>query len=159
MITSRIGIAQDKKGCFKTDNSGFRPRKGFVLIGVVALFAVLVLMMTVLAQIEAHSRKRVQNWELQERLDRLALSAIEVAKFRLLGKALPDTGSLETGMGEVVASWSIGPDPRGGFILKGHARTPIDGVIKFQSQKAIRFLRNEGKDKEGKDKVVLVPEG
>ncbi len=153
MITSLRNPAQGSKESFgNTGNPG--RRKGFVLIGVVALFAVLVLFMTVLAQIEAHSRKRVQNWELQERLDRLAFSAIEVAKVRLLGKVGPDSGSLETGMGNIVATWSIGPDPKGGYLVKGLARTPTEGVIKSQSQKEIRLIRNEGKEK-----VVLVPGG
>ncbi len=156
MITPLIKQASASKGSLpKTGNPGHcPPRRGFVLIGVVALFAVLVLFMTVLAQIEAHSRKRVQSWELQERLDRLAYSALEVAKFRLLEKAGADTGSLETGMGEIVATWSIGQDPKGGFIVRGHARTPIEGVIKSQSQKEIRLTRSEGKEK-----VVLVPGG
>jgi hypothetical protein len=58
-------------------------------------------------------------------------------------------------MDDIKASWTIETDPksdRGGFVLKGFARTPIEGVIKFQSQKEFRFGR-----KDEKDKVTLVP--
>lgn len=130
-------------------------RKGFVLVGVIALFAILAMLVFILARIEANSRRRVQIWELQERLDRLAFSAAEVAKSRLLSKGTPDKGVLESGMDDIKASWTIETDPksdRGGFVLKGFARTPIEGVIKFQSQKEFRFGR-----KDEKDKVTLVP--
>jgi len=130
-------------------------RKGFVLVGVIALFAILAMLVFILARIEANSRRRVQIWELQERLDRLAFSAAEVAKSRLLSKGAPDKGFLESGMDDIKASWTIEIDPksdRGGFVLKGFARTPIEGVIKFQSQKELRFGR-----KDEKDKVTLVP--
>ncbi len=130
-------------------------RKGFVLVGVIALFAILAMMIFILARIEANSRRRVQVWELQERLDRLAWSAAEVAKSRLLSKGVPDKGVLETGMDDIGASWTIETDkdsPRGGFVLKGLARTPIEGVIKFQSKKEFRFTR-----KDEKDKINLIP--
>ena len=137
------------------DRSTRFSRKGFVLVGVVALFAVLAMLIFVLARIEANSRRRVQIWDLQERLDRLAWSAAEVAKSQLLSRGAPDKGVLDSGMDDIKAGWTIETDPnadRGGYVLKGFARKPSEGVIKFQSQKEFRFGR-----KDEKDKVTLIP--
>lgn len=122
------------------------PRKGFVLLGVLVLFAVLAVMMLVLSKSEANTTKRVQYWRDQNRLEGLAASACEVAKARLLTKAESAKGVLDAADDSVAVIWSIESAENGSFLIKGHARTPAKGPIHLQGEAASRFTRKVDKD-------------
>jgi|GEM_PF-5044903 len=127
-------------------------RKGFVLLGVLVLFAVLSIMMFVLSKLEANTTRRVQYWRDQNRLEALAASACEVAKARLLNKAEAAKGVLESGDDSIAVVWSIEAAENGSFLIKGHARSPAKGPIRLQGEAASRFTR-----KVNKDEVRLIP--
>lgn len=121
-------------------------RKGFVLLGVLVLFAVLGIMMFVLSKLEANTTKRVQYWRDQSRLETLAASACELAKARLLNKAEAAKGVLDARDDSVAVVWSIEPGENGSFLIKGHARTPATGPIRLQGEASSRMTRKVEKD-------------
>lgn len=127
-------------------------RQGFIMLGVLVMFAVLAAMVVVITKMEALSNRRVQYWRDSNQLESLAVSASEVAKARLLAKGEAAKGSLDGGGDSFEVTWSIEPAGNESFLIRGYAKTPSKGAVRLQGEVTGRFSR-----KVEKDEVRLVP--
>lgn len=127
-------------------------RQGFIMLGVLVMFAVLAAMVVVITKMEALSNRRFQYWRDSNQLESLAVSASEVAKARLLAKGEAAKGSLDGGGDAVEVTWSIEPAGNETFLIRGYAKTPSKGPVRLQGEVTGRFSR-----KVEKDEVRLVP--